>query len=138
MATTLWDKFQAAVRWVRDTTDSAVAALLVGPPHQDAHSLLDGQGSATSDPSTGTDGANIEGWRTVQLFYSHNTGGDTSEIKIWLFDGSDWYPDQTVSLDQDKGILDPYDVEGCWERIDAQLTTAPGDTVTVKLFPHNE
>ncbi|MDZ7703375.1 MAG: hypothetical protein U5L04_02695 [Trueperaceae bacterium] len=145
MATTLWDKFKFAIRWVRGTTDAAVAVLQAAPANQTPYKLLDAVGSDNNAPSADTDGVDVEGVGTLQFYWRHATSGQTSEVTLFFYDAdpneaSDadrWFRWGTLSLDADEGIADPFDLEGHWTRVYAQLTTAPGDTVTLKVAPHN-
>ncbi|MFB6372697.1 MAG: hypothetical protein ABEN55_06210, partial [Bradymonadaceae bacterium] len=138
MATTLWDKFKQSIRWVVSTTEAGVAVIQRADSTQQVRRLLDAQGSTTSAPSQSDAGASIAGRRTTNLFYRHATGGDTSKVAIWLYipeDGvssaaAQWHRWGELTLDQDEDILDPFDLEGGWRRIYAEVTQAPGDTLT--------
>lgn len=143
--TTLWDKFKTAMRWVVADDDAAVA-IVHAADTPEPERLLDAEGSTTSAPSAATDGVRVAGLRTTNLYYRHASAGDTSEVVLWLYDGdadeaSDadrWFRWGTVSLSKDEDILDPFDLEGNWQRIAAEVTTAPADTVTMKVSPHTE
>lgn len=142
---TLWDKFKTAMRWVVDSDDAAVAILHAADTPEPVR-LLDGASSAQSAPTAATDGVSVAGLRTTNLYYRHGSAGDTSEVDLYLYDGDSseasdadrWYRWGTVSLDQDEGVLDPFDLEGNWERIAAVVTTAPSGSVTLKCSPHME
>lgn len=138
MATTLWDKFQAAVRWARGTTDAAIAVISGAPAQQTPHLLIDASAAAAA-PTLATHGASIEGYRTVNLSYAHSDVGATSAVQIHLHDGVGWYPfGDPLALGKAREALGPLDTEG-WSRIALEITTAPGaGTLTSSVFPHNE
>lgn len=138
MATTLWQKFESAVRWARGVTQAGVATMRVAPAALTPHRLLDEVTATGAAPTVVGDGADIEGLATVNLGYVHSVAAQTSEIVIWLWDGEHWLEHSTQTLDKTAGALDALDTEG-YPRIAVQLTTAPGSgNVTVKVFPHNE
>lgn len=137
MSTTLWDKFQAAVRYVRTTVAAAVASIRVAPT-MTPHKLLDGVSADNSAPTLSTDGADVAGWATLNLLWVHGTPGSTSEVELYIYDGEDWLYHSTQALGTDTGVLDAWDVEGVAERVYVRLTTISAGNVTVKLTPHNE
>ena len=63
--TTLWDKFQAAVRYVRTTVAAAVASIRVAPT-MTPFKLLDGVSADNSAPTLSTDGADVAGWAILK------------------------------------------------------------------------
>lgn len=142
---TLWDKFKSAVRWIVADDDAAVAVMHAADTPE-PKKLLDAAGSAGNKPQNGDDGVRVAGLRTINIYYRHATNGNTTDIVIWLYDGDSsessdadrWYRWGTMGLLEDESILGPFDLEGNWERIAAQVTSAPADTVTVKCSPHME
>ena len=135
--TTLWDKIQAAVRYVRTTVAAAVASIRVAPT-MTPFKLLDGVSADNGAPASDSDGADVAGWATLNLLWVHGTPGSTSEIELYIYDGEDWIYHSTQSLSTDTGLLDAWDIEGTAERVYVRLTTISAGTVTVKLTPHNE
>lgn len=136
--TTLWDKFQAAVRYVRTTVAAAVASIRVAPT-MTPFKLLDGVSADNGAPASSTDGADVAGWATLNLLWKHSSSGATSSVDLYIYDGEDWLFHSTQALGQDTGVLDAWDVEGAAERVYARLNTPPAaGTLTLKLTPHNE
>ena len=137
MTTTLWQMFTTAVRWSRGTSEAAVATVRAAPAAQTPHRLLDGVSATSAAPTLPADGANVEGFATLNLGYVHSVAAP-STVVLWVWDGEDWLEHSTIELDKTAGALDAFDAEG-YPRLAVQLTTAPGaGDVTVKVFPHNE
>jgi len=136
MATTLWDKFQSAVRYVRGTTEAAVATILAAPMLS-AIKFIDAGSSATAAPSSVTDGVDVEGIRDVDVSYVHSASGASTTVTAWLYNGSAWCAYQSIALDQDTGVVDALNT-GSFSRLFLQITTATSSgTVDVYVSPHN-
>lgn len=136
--TTLWDKFQGALRYVRATTDAAIATLAAAPAAQPPKKLLSEHTGIAAAPATGDAGALIEGFKTVNLVFDHATDA-TSTPTIWLMDGGGaWRPLRQITCEGASGILDPLDAEG-FKRIAATGESGDfGAALTLSVFPFVE
>lgn len=137
-ATELWTKFQNAIRFARTTVASAVAVIAAAPAIPATEKkLLDAAAATSSAPTTATQGANVEGFKTLNLYAWSAGGSVAATVKVWLYTGFRWVALVDVELDQDSGALDALDTEG-YQRIFLQVTayTGPGN-LSVAVFPYN-
>lgn len=123
MATTLWSKFQGAVRWVFGTTLAAIATVQMAPiPNPEK--VIDEATAITAAPSAATDGVSIEGIRWVDICYTHSDPAGTSAGKLWVYNGVVWTEYDTLNFDKQKGALNAFD-SGSYTRLAIELTSAP-------------
>lgn len=136
--TELWSKFQAAIRFTQGVLSAGVAVIQAAPAIPAAEKkLLDAASATGSAPTTASQGASIEGLRTVNL-YAWSAGGNVAvTVKLWLYTGFRWVALTSLDLDQDTGALDALDTEG-YQRLFAQVTayTGPGN-LSLAVFPYN-
>lgn len=137
MATTLWDKFQTGIRWVKGTALAAVAIIVMAPP-LNVIKHIDAASAVTTAPSAADDGVSIEGIRWVDICYAHSDPTGTSGGTIWLYNGVIWAAwDTEVAFDKEAGALNAFD-SGSYSRMAIQMTTAPSaGTVDVYINNHN-
>jgi hypothetical protein len=139
MLTTLWDMFVSALRFTRGTAQAAVAVIQAAPAAQAPVKLIDAASGDVTAPTTATDGANIEGIKTVNLVWKNTVNG-TSTFTLHLWDGEEWVVLETIEAEGMSGVLPPLDAEG-FSRIGASILGADisgGGAFTLKLFPHNQ
>ena len=137
-ATELWTKFQNAIRFARTTVASAVAVIQAAPAIPAAERLLLNAIVATgAAPALASDGTNIEGFRTVNLYAFSSGGALTVTARVWLYTGFRWVGLTDLALTEASGALDALDTEG-YQRIALQVTayTGPG-ALSVGIFPYN-
>lgn len=134
--TTLWDKFVSALRWTRQTEAAAMATISAAPAAQAEKLLLNNASATSAPPANATDGANIEGVKTVNL-YAFAGGTYAASARIWLYTGHRWVPLATIDLDGDSGALDALDTEG-YARIYLEITEHDGAAFSVGIFPYNQ
>jgi len=139
MLTTLWDKFVSAVRWTRQEDQAAVAVILSSPASQVPAKLIDAVTVDVAAPALSTDGAHIEGFKTVNLVWKNTVEGATT-FTLHLWDGEEWVFLDEVEVNGLTGVLSPLDVEG-FGRIAASIQGADisgAGAFTLKVFPYHE
>jgi len=133
--TELWSKFQSAVRWTQGVLTAGIAVMNAAPAAQPELLILNASTGPTSAPTTATDGANIEGLRTVNL-YVFGVGTYAATLALFVYNGTRWLPLTTVDVSEADGALDPLDTEG-YARLGVQVTVHTGAAHSLGLFPYN-
>jgi len=131
----LWSKFQSAVIFARGVLSAAIAVVQRAPATQPELLLLTASEGVTDPPAAPTDGANIEGFRTVNLFV-FGAGNYVATLAIWVYNGSRWLPLTTLDVSEADGALNALDTEG-YARVFVQATVQTGAAHSVGVFPYN-
>lgn len=131
----LWSKFQSAVRWARGVLTAGVAVIQAAPATQAETLLLNAVSATGSAPTTGNQGVDIEGFRTINL-YVFSAGVYTATVKFWLYTGARWVPLTSLDLTDADGALNALDTEG-YQRVFAQVTAHSGVAFSMGVFPYN-
>lgn len=147
MATTLWDKFQSAVRYMLGTDNAAVAAYRVADSTQTPATALGQVTTAmmpSPPPSTNTDGVRVAGLATVNAIVSFDEFGPFTGVTVRLFYGKSfgggisWAEGEEITFDRDAILTDyalpPIDVEG-YDRLAFSIVASPEQVNAVYVFP---
>ena len=141
MATTLWDKFQSAVRYLVGTEQSGVATYRVSDSTKSLASLGGTVLVPEGPPTTATDGVDIAGLATVNVIIEFDDFNQTATLLFYYFKGGTWFAGETLDVTTGVDIaniaLPPIDTEG-YDRIFVRVTALSGDLLTRSVFPHNQ
>ena len=140
MPTTLWQQFTRAVRWARGSTEAAIAVLQAAPAPQVPTLLFDSEVGTIAPPSSPSAGADIAGFRTVNLCYRGGPSPLAHIFTLWLMDADDsWYRLEEITLpgEATSGVLPALDTEG-WARIAVSGAGDDTNILLLSVFPYNE
>ena len=147
MATTLWDKFQSAVRYMLGTDNAAVAAYRVADSTQTPATAL-GQVTtarrASRPAGTNTGGVGVAGLASGNAIVWVDEWGACGGVTVRLCDGKSfgggisWAEGEEITFDRDAILTDyalpPIDVEG-YDRLAFSIVASPEQVNAVYVFP---
>lgn len=140
MATTLWDKFQAAVEWLNAGLTRAGIVTIAGAESSNPLEIQPAVSVPTAAPTVAANGRSVEGRSTVDFGIQFSIAGESATFRPYLYDGVAWHAAQNDIVVQAQAgdtnvYLDAFDCE-TWNRVYLRMIVAPtSGTARVTAMP---
>jgi len=144
VATTLWDKFQASIRWLTadESTLAAVTTAKGAEPSDPAAFLPVATSIPTAAPSLPTDGLDVGGFATLDIGLTFGTVGSGATLRFYLYDGANWFAPEADTVvagiaGEARIYLPPFDCES-WDRIYMRVIAISAGDINGNAMPNHE